>query len=250
MVSEAAFRKHAPQMKANADRLRSRVNIKIKDVLDRSSADRADWRTRRAIDSARRYLASLGHVSINIPPDRLLVLLHTGLLPPTTKLTNPERQLRLAAESAFRPTPSRTPVYGAFNWSSPAGAAAAFGSDCWLRLKKDVAAKRCTYTARDSYHITLPYIPSLSDDVRRERLARELFDYQGAVELALDRFWTIQDVHTPDYIEAQVWGGVRFADIATIHIHADLRAQLEDELDRSFPIARAQVIKKRLETFT
>jgi len=217
----------------NATLHRELVTRKIAAVLQAAGSAEPILATAASIVGENRAsLAVAAHVSINLRAERLLSLVATGELAPSQPANSNDRQIRINAEGAFASPTLGAPVYGALNWSSDRGGAPAFEPLLWIELRRETMT-RTTFTSRNTYDVTNPYLSDFDAVLARQRLERELFVWDDVLDYCLNRFWTIQEKEFAGFIEAQVWGGLRMEHVNAIHVDVGYRSRLVERIEGS-----------------
>lgn len=201
-------------------------------------------------NKSRKLLRSKAHISINLNWQRFINMVKSNKLAITIPKNRKEMMFRENAEKCFRDDNKISPVYGALNWDSKKGGAPSYSVDLWLKVKKNVMKDYSTFTARDSYTILLPFLESFNLITSKQMLYKEIFDWKGIIDFCLDRFWTIQNYDTTEYIEAQIWKTVTLDDIDTIYVLNIRKEKLVEELNIIIKdINRLNDIINKIKTF-
>lgn len=219
---------------ANSQRHRAEVLAKIADILRRGgiAASDVDAKATEIYEAKKSELAGLMHVSVNTIARRVIAMLHSGYLPPTEQRDIYSKLHRDNAQQCFADPVPESPIYGALNLASPRGGAPVFSSDIWVKLLCADISDRTTFTARDSYNITKPYLAEFDVAKAHELLRSEVFTWDTVLDYVLNRFWDVQELKDASYVEAQVWGGVSTANVESIHVRSSLNPTFLSELER------------------
>ena len=119
-------------------------------------------------------------------------------------------------------------IYGAFNWTSSTGAAPAYSPTRWLEIPIGKVVDSLSFTRRDSYVVTLPFLSDYAASIAQERLRLEILCARGVYDACLERFWTIQQTTWSDYIEAQIWRPLLLEDVRIFHLREDIYRDAEE----------------------
>jgi len=207
---------------------------RVRDILDRSDGKfdtDLDTKSAQIYTAKRCEVATRMHVSVNLPTGRMLGMVDTGVLLPTEPANIYSRLHRDNAEQAMGVSPAAPPpVYAALSLDCPMGAAPCFGPQLWLELESNKIRDRVTFTARDSYDVTEPWRADFDLQAAIRAFQREVFTWETVPDYYLSRFWGLEPAALPDYIEAQVWGGVTLEDVARFHAADSLREEFVAEL--------------------
>ncbi len=241
---------HTRSAEKNARRDDKQVRAKIGDILERAGISSSDISSKvnEVYNLKLKEMASLAHISINTPGDRVLALVDDGRLSPSRPRDIYSKMFRENAENCFRGTSSESPIYGALNINSLNGAAPGYCPDMWLRLAGKDIAHMTTFTARDSYNITLPFLGGFNTVSGQEAIQREIYTWENVGTFFLNRFWGWQDKTC--YVEAQLWGPVRLKHIESFHVHTSFKKAFETELSKCRDPLSVKYVKDRLQVFS
>lgn len=236
---------------ANSARHRAELFTKIRDILEKAGipSDKIDAKAEEVYASKRTEITGRMHVSVNTRGERVIALVEYGKLQPSVSRNIYSKLHRTNAEECFDDNLKESPIYGALNLDSPRGAAPAYCPDLWLKLSSADIQDSTTFTARDSYTVTLPFLAEFEVGRGREALRHEIYTWETVPDYFLNRFWGLQDVDTTTYVEAQVWGGVLITTVESFHIHSNLLDPFLTRLERCAQGDNVKYVKDRLIVF-
>lgn len=236
---------------ANAARHHEELLIKVRDILQKAGIgpDEISAKAKEIYESRRAEIIESMHVSVNTKGERVIALLEDSKLHPSFPKDIYSRLHRENAEQCFGEDLEESPIYGALNTSSFCGAAPIYSPDLWLKLSSADVRNRTTFTARDSYSVTLPFLAEFELVKGREALTHEIYTWETIPDYFLNRFWGLQEVDTTGYVEAQVWEGVLITNIESFHIHSSFIDSFLTHLEKCTKGDNVEYLKERLVVF-
>ncbi len=236
---------------ANSEQQRNEVLTKIRDIIKLAGIpdEKLDQKQTEIYQVKRAEVISLMHISVNVTGDRTIQLVKDGELPMSKARDIYSKLHRTNAEQCFGIVEPEVSIYGGLNLNSQHGAAPNFSPDIWLKLVRSEIQNRTTFTARDSYNITLPFLAEFELNRGREALRSEIYTWETVPDYVLNRFWDVQDIKTTAYIEAQIWGGVLLNHVETFHIKRTFVDLFLEALEEKSPADRLQLVRDRIVLF-